>query len=266
MKAILVMVLGGLLVKVAHEARRQNLPVAARSAEADKGEYGGDLDFLKSFHVAPVVEGESNHYIDLWTPGALPVLARTHGLTNNNALFVDSHGRSGFLWHGNGYGFYPRRTFVPEGDEVSNYSAKDLATVLGPDAASRIHNIVLAGCNEEGRLRSREFRRHFINVTNITYMTPGKLAFKPMFYQAITLLSSEIRPLYGKLCNTSSARIESKISVTPSEGTEMVGAYVADLYLPGARKPFRTQPAGRELLEPPAPALTASAKLQHQVQ
>jgi len=266
LKSVLVMVVGGLLVKVALDARRQSLPVAARSVAEGKGEYGGDLKFLKSFHVPPAVEGESNHYFDLWTPGALPALARTHGLTNNNALFVDSHGRAGFLWHGNGYGFFPRRNLVPEGEEVPSYSAKDLAGLLGPEDAARIHNIVLAGCNEEGRLRSREFRRHFINATNITYMMPGKLAFKPMFYQAITIPSSEIRPLYGKLRTTASNRVESSINVTAFEGSEKLGAYVADLYLPGARKPFSTQRAGRELLESITPALTAAAKTQRQTQ
>ncbi len=260
LKAFLVMVVGGLLVKLALDAQRQSLLVSARSVVADKGEYGGDLKFLKSFHVPPAVEGESNHYFDLWSPGALPALARTHGLTNNHALFVDSHGRAGFLWHGNGYGFFPRRNLVRESEEVPTYSAKDLATVLGPEYTARIHNIVLAGCNAEGRLRSREFRRHFVNATNITYMTPGKLAFKPMYYQAITLPSSEIRPLYGKLRTTASKRVESSINVTAFEGSEKLGAYVADLYLPKARKPFCTQQAGRELLQPVAPALTVSAK------
>ena len=265
-KAILVMVVGGLLVKVALQARRPTLPVSARSADEGKGEYGGDLKFLKNFHVGPAVEGESNHYLDMWTPGALPALARTQGLTNNHALFVDSHGRPGFLWHGNGYGFYPKSSLVPQGMEVPNYSAQDLARVLGPESAARIHNIVLAGCNEDGRLRSREFRRHFVNATNITYMTPGKLAFKPMFYQAITTPSPEIRPLYGKLRKTSSNRTESSISVSPSAGAETLGAYIADLYLPGARKPFRTQPAGRELLEPVRPELTVSAQNLRRVQ
>ena len=33
-------------------------------------------------------------------------------------------------------------------------------------------------------------------------------------------------------------------------GAKLLGAYVADLYLPGAETPFRQQEAGRELLDP----------------
>ena len=248
-KAVALMVVGGLLVKWALEARKPSVPVAARSSEAT-GEFGGDLGFLRQHQVGPRSEGESNYYIDLWNPGSLTALARVNGLTNNRALLVDSHGRAGFSWHGGRYGIYPHQNLLEPGQLTPAFSAKDLATVLGPASAAGIHNIVLAGCNEEGRIRSQEFRRFFINATNITYMTPGKLAFKPMFFQAITLPSSEIRQLHGKIRTTSSTRTESTISTVASAGTEPLGMYVADLYLPGAKKPYRTQKAGRELLEP----------------
>jgi hypothetical protein len=108
---------------------------------------------------------------------------------------------------------------------------------------------VLAGCNAEGRFRSAEVRRHFPNATNITYMTPGELAFKPMYYQAIVLPAADIRPLYAKAHRTNEGRIEAPICTTPSAETRALGVYVADLYLPAASKPYRTVPASRELLD-----------------
>jgi hypothetical protein len=223
--------------------------VAARRGQHKCGEYGGDLDFLRRHYVGPRVAGESNHAFDLWSPGALPALLRVHGLTNNRALFIDSHGRAGFLAGGKGYGLYPRDTLLQPGEATPNFSAGDIAAVLGKARAAAVHNIVIAGCNEEGWFRSTEWRRHFVNATNITYMTPGKLSFKPMFYQAIITPSAAIEPLYGKV-SRSPERVQCDIHKTPDPGTEPLGAYVADLYLPGARSPFRTQRAGRELLEP----------------
>ena len=244
------MVIGGLFVKWALDARKQSVQVAARSNES-KGDFGGDLEFLRKHYVGPALPGESNHYIDLWNPGGLTALARVNGLTNNRALFVDSHGRSGFSWHGGRYGLYPHQTLLEAGQPTPVFSVKDLASIVGDERAAEIHNIVLAGCNEEGRIRSQEFRRYFVNATNITYMTPGKLAFKPMFFQAVTLPSRDIRQLHGKIRTTSSARTEASISMVASDGTEPLGLYIADLYLPGAKKPYRTQRAGRELLDPP---------------
>jgi len=230
-----------------------------RAANSNRGEFGGDLGFLRRFHVAPQSPFESNHYFDLWSPGALPALARFNGLTNNRALVVDSHGSAGFRWHGRGYGLYPKESLVPDGRESPGFSPRDFAKVLGRDKAAAIHNIVIAGCNEEGRFRSREWRRHFVNATNITYMTPGRLGYKPMFYQALVTPSSEIQLLYGREFR-SSRQIECRIEREPSPGAEPLGAYIADLYLPGARKAYRTQPAGRELLEPDGPASTIALR------
>ena len=36
---------------------------------AERGQYGGDLDFLRCHHT-PTAAAASNHYIELWTPGA----------------------------------------------------------------------------------------------------------------------------------------------------------------------------------------------------
>jgi hypothetical protein len=258
--AIIVMAAGGFWLKGTLRSDGAVLVVSARSvgkerdASKERGEFGGDLGFLRRFHVGPQSPSESNHYIDLWSPGALPALARFNGLTNNHALFVDSHGSAGFRWHGRGYGLYPRETLLQPGEEISGFSPADFASVLGGDNAAAIHNIVIAGCNEEGRFRSQEWRRHFVNATNITYMTPGRLAYKPMFYQAIVTPSSEIKPLFGRE-NRGSERSVCVIERDCSPGSKPLGAYVADLYLPGARKPYRTQRAGRELLEPDRPIL-----------
>lgn len=234
------------------EAREDHFRV--RTLPSDLGEYRGDLGFLRSCYTGPEVEGGSNHYFDLWRDGSLPVLARVHGLTNNHALFVDSHGKSGCSKRGpgSGYGFYPNDTVLPADRKIPYFSAADFATVLGPTNAAQIHNIVLAGCNEAGRFRSSEFRRHFPNATNITYMSPGELSFKPMFYQAITVPSEEIKPLFGKLRRREGGRFETEITHAPAAGAKQLGSFVADLYLPGAEKPFRTRKAGRELLDPVA--------------
>lgn len=245
-KAIAVMVLGGFLIKWALDARRPAVFVAARSG-GNAGEFGGDMDFLLAHHTAPESEGESNHYIDLWSSGGLIALVRRHGLTNNHALFVDSHGRAGFAWHGGRYGIYPHRSLLADGQATPAYSAKDLAAVLG-EAAPKIHNIVLTGCNADGRLRSQEFRKYFVNATNITHMAAGELAFKPMFVQAISRPSAEIQTLHGRIHNVSASRTEAAISGAALPGSSPLGAYVADLYLPGAKMPYRTQRAGRELL------------------
>ena len=250
-KAVLVMAVGGFLVKAALDSGSgtNDFTVSARGSREQRGEYGGDLSFLRRFHVGPQSSDESNHYFDLWSPGALPALGRVNGLTNNRALFVDSHGRAGFLWHGRGFGLYPRETLLQPDERTPYFSAADFAAVLGGEIAAAVHNIVIAGCNEEGQFRSQEWRRHFVNATNVTYMTPGKLAFKPMFYQAIVTPASEIKPLFGKM-RRSPERTQCEIEKTSSQEAESLGAYIADLYLPGARKPFRTQRAGRELLEP----------------
>lgn len=252
-------VAGAVLVKRAAETPGPDLPIAARSVE-NRGEFKGELDFLRRHYSGPQTRGESNHFIDLWSPSGLAAMVRASGLTNNHALFIDSHGRAGFGWSGRRYGIYPHQDLLAAGQRVPAYSAKDIATVLGPEAAQNVHNILLAGCNAEGRLQSEEFRRYFINATNITYMTPGRLAFKPMFIQAITLSSSEIRPLHAKMRAGSSSRIEAKISSVPWEGSEPLGTYLADLYEPGERKPYRTQTAGRELLEPSPRSARASLR------
>src|SRR6266545_5553455 len=131
-KAIILMALSGLLIGGGLGSGMARLALSARDAEPDSGTYGGDLNFLRRCHTGPRVRGESNHYIDLWSPGSLPVLARVNGLTNNHALFVDSHGQARCSRRGCGYGFYPSEELLEPGQKAPYFSTADLATVLGP--------------------------------------------------------------------------------------------------------------------------------------
>src|ERR1043166_3818758 len=146
-KAMGMMALGAFVI--GHELGSEvgNSTPGPASSEGNCGAYGGDLRFLRRFHTGPEVRGESNHFIDLWSPGGLSVLARVNGLTNNHALFVDSHGRAGCSSRGSGYGFYPHQALLAPGQKAPCFSPGDLATVLGPESAATIHNIILAGCD-----------------------------------------------------------------------------------------------------------------------
>src|SRR2546423_1326664 len=56
------------------------------------GELGCDIDFLRNHSSGPRGSGESNFFIDLWAEQNLRKLAVECGLTNNHALFINSHG------------------------------------------------------------------------------------------------------------------------------------------------------------------------------
>lgn len=232
---------------------RISLPVGgvgAGEGRDEPGQYGGDLALLRSLHTALGVEDEGNHFFDLWDPGSVAAFAAVHGLTNNRALFIDSHGIERFAWRGRQYVFRPHRRIVRPGKEVPTYSIRDVASVMGSQAAAAIHNIVIAGCNEGGVLKAAEFRRYFVNATNVTYMAAGRLAYKPVFFQVLTHHSLDIEPLYGRPVSDARGVEAVEISRRPGLGAERLGDYVADLFAPGATKPFRRQRAGRELLEP----------------
>lgn len=250
LRVVMALMVVALLSKSGNQVGK--LWVRARPGQTERGDYGGDMALLRRSYTGPGNSGESNCYFDLWSPGALPIFTRVNGLTNNRALLVDSHGKAGCSGRGDGYGFYPNAALVPSGQPTPVYSARDLAKVMGPDQAGRIHNIVLAGCNEEGRFRSEELRQYFPNATNIVYMTPGELAYKPMFYQAILYPSEEIRTLFGKPRRAKGGGTECEIVVKAAEGTQALGHYVADLYQPGGTAPYCTVRAGRELLQPAA--------------
>lgn len=231
--------------------------VPGRGAKGDRvrdpqwrGEFGGDLELLRSFYTPPSGNGESNHYFDLWEPGSLATFARTQGLTNNRTLFVDSHGTERFSWKGLQYVLRPNVAAVGEGRKVPTYAVADLARILGPEAAGRVHNIVIAGCNEGGSLVASALRRHFPAATNVIYMAAGNLSYKPQFYQILTLHSADIEPLYGREVTSANGRVKAEIFRRPVDGARPLGRYVAELFEPGAPRAYRRQMAGRELLEP----------------
>ena len=222
----------------------------SRGENSGRGEVGGELDFLRKFHIPPQGTEESNHYFDLWSGSALAALARINGLTNNNTRFVDSHGKAGRGSLRERYVFYPSDELAPPAQKLPLFTARDLATVLGPESAARIHNIVLAGCNLAGALNPQEFRKYFVNATNITHTPAGQLGFKPMFFQAIVLNSTEIKTLYATPRTQRIGGEEYQVGDSPEPGSTRVSPYIAELFLPGAKKPFRTALAGREILEP----------------
>jgi hypothetical protein len=212
-----------------------------------KGEYGGDLRRLSSSYTQPL-QGESNHYFDLWEPGSLPTLARVQGLTNNRALFIDSHGSERLSWKGAQYVFRPRDAHGKT-EHLSSFSIRDVSNVMGSHASAQIHNVIVSGCNLGGSLKAADVRRCFPQATNVTYMAAGKLAYKPIFYQFLTEHSRDIRPLYGQVFEHEGTT-RADITRQPVRGAEPLGIYVADLFVPGTISAFRRQTAGRELLDP----------------
>jgi hypothetical protein len=226
------------------------LPVAKPKTRL--GQHGGDLALLQSFYQGPRVPNESNHYFDLWEPGSLADFAAIYGLTNNHALIIDSHGTDVFSWGGPQYVFRPNRQAVHAQTDANlpTFSIRDVVRIMGRRAADSIHNVIIAGCNEAGALKTTELRRHFVNATNITYMTPGHLAYKPSFYQTLIRHSQDIEPLYGQQITAQTGQTKMEISRQRGPGSVLLGTYMADLYTPGANRPYRRQLAGRELLEP----------------
>src|SRR6266571_1305707 len=57
----------------------------------EHGDFGGDLDLLRSFYTPPQLAGESNYVIDMQVGEPLCGFVISHGLTNNHGLFVLSH-------------------------------------------------------------------------------------------------------------------------------------------------------------------------------
>src|SRR6266704_6994651 len=108
-------------------AEGANLPVSVQPA---RGDFGADLSFLKRFYCPPQQAGESNHFIDIWGDQDLRAFARSCGLTNNRALFVDSHGMGVPTAHGTGYVFYPHRRLLRSNEKNPYYSTADLARLL----------------------------------------------------------------------------------------------------------------------------------------
>jgi hypothetical protein len=220
------------------------------------GEFGADLAWLADFYTPPQVRGESNHYIDLWSGHTLRSMAGSSGLTNNRTLFVNSHGMAVNKGFGKRYALYPHNSLLAPNQTAPLFSARDLAQLLGPAAAGDIHNIVLAACNSEGALSATEFRKYFVNATNITHCPTGQLGYQPMFLQAFLSPSAHIEPLYEVVLKNSDGAVAYEIKNTPSARATKLSPYVAELFRPDAAKPFRTTVAGRELLVPASPHST----------
>ena len=124
------------------------------------------LDFLRRHYSPPEQPGDSNYFIDLWAEASLSTFARECRVTDNHALFINSHGGSA-TGQGRGYLYYPHESLLRPGEKIPHYSAADFAAVLGPENAARIHNILVSGCDADGAFSAGELRRHFVNATNV---------------------------------------------------------------------------------------------------
>lgn len=204
---------------------------------------------LRRFYYGPAVQGQSNHYLDLWPGQTLRSLLEAAGLTNNQALFINAHGQAVGQGPTRQFVIYPDASLLRAGEPVPRYTLREIAELLGPAAAS-IHNLVVSACNLEGALCSREFRRYFVNATNITYCPAGQVGYQAMFHQALLMCSAQIQPRYAQVDRSASGDLKHRLGTRPRRGTWVVRPYVAELFLPGATEPFRVQVAGRELLQP----------------
>ncbi|MEY2410160.1 MAG: hypothetical protein QOF48_2830 [Verrucomicrobiota bacterium] len=218
----------------------------------DKGEFGSDLGFLRSFYT-PAAAPDGNHYIEMWKPGpGVKEVTQVCGLTNNRALFVSSHGDAVPTSRGVHYGFRPHQSRVPDRETAPSYSARDLFTLVGPHAATNIHNICISGCNIDGLLKPTELRQFFPNATNVTHIAAGESGFEPMFLQALTLPPGDIRPLFEMAQKTRTGAMAYSLGHTAAPHAVRLPPYIAELFLPGARQPFKIRIAGRDLLDPTA--------------
>jgi len=223
---------------------------APPSRDSELGEFGANMNFLKASYTAPAA-GESNHYFELWKSGVgIRDITRVHGLTNNRAIFVTSHGEAKATPRGDRYVFVPHESRFADTNARPAYSVRDLFTLIGPRAAAHIHNICVSGCNTEGALRADEFRRYFPNATNITHVAAGESGFEAMFAQAVTLPSGEVKPLFETSQRIEAGGTAYSLSNTAVPNARRLPPYIAELFLPRARHPFKVQIAGRELLAP----------------
>lgn len=231
---------------------------SSKNVNSGRGLYGADLNLLAKFYTPPQSPGESNHYIDMWAGRTTRDYLVAHGLTNNHALVINSHG--GALPYGLSarHAYYPHDSLLPRHQKTPYFSVQDLARLLGPENAKQIHNIVLAGCDPDRSFDSQELRKHFINATNITHTVAGEMGYQSMFLQALFSDSADIRPLYESAKRNPQGKMEYHLNKAPAGNAVKLTPYLAELFRPGETKPFRTQVAGRELLEPPQTPWTAS--------
>lgn len=209
------------------------------------GEYGGNLHYLKASYSPPRSAQESNHFIDLIDGISVQEMARARNLTNNNALFVFSHGKAVETPAGRRYAFQPSRKGEQPARNAASFSPSDLARIIGRENARRIHNLILAGCNTENLFYPQEVRLYFPAVTNIIHAAPDTDAYEDTFRHVLTLHSSEIKAAYR---NPEAHGIVRLGNPADDIMKRRLVPYMARLYLPDARKPYSVQVAGRELL------------------
>lgn len=216
----------------------------------EHGDYGGDLDLLRSFYTPPQLAGESNYVIDMQVGEPLSGFVISHGLTNNHALFVLSHAEALSTASGTRYALYAGRDSRVHSTR-SSYSIRDIARLLGPANAARIHNLLLAGCNKDNALSLAELRFYFPNATNIIHATPRTDARESTFRHALTYHSRDLQFL-SEMADTFTLGVFEAKKTGKAKPRKSI-PYVAELFRPGDEKPYLTQTAGRELLQPSVP-------------
>lgn len=215
---------------------------APKGFASNQGEFGADLSLLSQRLREPANSRESNYFLDIWGDGELQNYARAHGLTNNHAFFVISHGGGIQTAQGLRYAYYPDSAQEPA-KKKNYFSARDLAQVLGPRKVATIHNLVIAGCNWDNSFSSAELRQFFPNATNIVHSLPGRNAHETLLRHALIYPSKDIRTLYLQPDFFQVGQFGEKWREKKAQ------PYIAELFLPGQLFPYRIQTAGRELLE-----------------
>ena len=194
---------------------------------------------LKQHLVGPAIEGESNFYLDLWQPPKMRIIAPGSGLTNNHALFVNSHGKGIKSKEGRRFVLYPHED-IGKGE----FTLRDLATAIGADNVDKIHNVIISACNTESAFNPKDVRKYFPNATNIIHSAPGEAGYQEMLFQVLLADSADVETVY----QTRDADGEFDFTNHPVPGATKLSPYIATLFRPGKSEPYRTQKAGRELL------------------
>lgn len=217
-------------------------------------EISGACVELKEHLVAPSVKGESNFYLDLWQPPKMRVIAPGSGLTNNHALFINSHGKGIKTKSGRGFVFYPHAD-IGQGE----FSIADIAAAVGAENVAKIHNVVISACDTDSAFDAKQVRKHFPNATNIVHSARGQAGYQEMLFQMLLADSSEVETLYQTRLPDGDFEMTNK----PVPGGKKMWPYIATLFRPGKAEPYRIQKAGRELLTPvPISQVIAATELE----
>ena len=168
------------------------------------------------------------------------VIAPGGGLTNNHALFINSHGKGIKTKHGVRYVFYPH-----EEVGMGEFFIEDIVAAVGADNVGGIHNLVISACNTDSSFNAKEVRKYFPNATNIIHSAAGQAGYQEMIFQVLLAESSQIETLYQSRAADDD---DFEISNRPVPGCKKMSPYIATLFRPGKVEPYREQKAGRELL------------------